>query len=186
MPIKSYSFSTIAFGLVRIERLFMKKWILLLAVFMCFMPMTIESVYADETQTVDISYNELANITFYDDGIMIQEKINCGDILKEPSHVEKDGYRFLGWYIKGTDEKWDFLNPVTNHLDLESRFEKIKTEPEKEDTKKDETKKREEKKTSSKSKGVNTSDKTYVACFGTLLVVSLGSIYFLVRKKRAV
>ncbi len=156
------------------------------------MPMTIEPIYATDTQTTEVSYDEPANVTFYDDGITIQETVYCGELLKEPSHVEKDGYRFLGWFVKGTDVKWDFSAPVTEHLNLESRFEQIKTDPKKEDTdKKEDNKKDESKKDSSStssnkkdSKGVNTSDQTNVIYFGGLVVLSISGIYLLTRRKR--
>lgn len=168
----------------------MKKLILLIAGALCFLLTTIQPVYANDTKTVEISYKEPANIIFYDDGITIQEKVYCGELLKEPSHVERDGYRFLGWYIKDTDVKWNFSDPVTDNLELESRFEEIKKESEKEDTGKKEDKQKNESSpdsssdTSTKNSNVvNTSVQTYATVFGILFVCSLGGICFLIRKR---
>ncbi len=79
-----------------------------------------------EDKSSDITYNAPAKVTLYDYNRTIVYEINYGETLREPSHVSRDDYNFLGWYIKGTNDKWDFATVITDDLDLEARYEKKK------------------------------------------------------------
>ena len=140
----------------------MKRLLLLGLGALCVLPMSIEPVYA-ETKTVEIGYSVDAKVVLVDGNVTIEADVKCGEAMKEPSHTDKNGYRFLGWYIKGTNTKWNFADPITEDLSLETRFEKIKSEDEdkKDDTDKSDSKN--ESKDDSKSdsdKDKDTSDKT--------------------------
>lgn len=135
----------------------MKRLLLLGLGALCVLPMNIEPVYA-ETKTVEIGYSVDAKVVLVDGNVTIEADVKCGEVMKEPSHVNKDGYKFLGWYIKGTNTKWNFSDSITEDLSLETRFEKIKTDDEdKKDDKGDSDKKDD---SSDSDKDKDTSDKT--------------------------
>ena len=49
--------------------------------------------------------------------------VKHGDKLEKPEDPQKEGYRFVGWYVN--DEEFDFTKPVTENLEIVARFEKI-------------------------------------------------------------
>lgn len=52
--------------------------------------------------------------------------VEAGEAVKEPAPApEKEGYRFLGWYLG--EEKFDFSTPVTAPLCLKAKWEKLYT-----------------------------------------------------------
>lgn len=55
------------------------------------------------------------------------DDIHVGDLIKEPEIPEKEGYLFLGWFDEETGEKWDFSKPVTKNITLVPKYEKIKS-----------------------------------------------------------
>lgn len=80
-------------------------------------------VHADDTRDVDVVYSVRAQIVFVNDNITIIEKIQVGAKLKEPSHIEKPGYEFVGWF--NGDVKWDFDKPIEEGMSLTARYKKI-------------------------------------------------------------
>ncbi len=124
----------------------MKKILCLMVGACCVLPMTIEPIQADG-KSVNVGYSVDAKVTFLDEGVTIEADVKCGQAMKEPSHIDKKGYKFLGWYIKGTDTKWDFSQAVTGDLSLETRFEKetIPTPVDPDDSKKDDEDKKDDK-----------------------------------------
>ncbi len=76
-----------------------------------------------EGKNTDVIYNVKAEITFNNQNIVITEKVSAGDKLSEPSHIDIDGYIFLGWFVD--NHRWDFDNDVvTNHTTLTAKYKK--------------------------------------------------------------
>ena len=91
---------------------------------------TAETVYNfTENKTATAVFYALATV----DGVA--KRVNLGTKLEKPADPTKEEtashtYAFDGWYIKGTDTKWDFENDVVNaDVEIEARF--IETEKEK-------------------------------------------------------
>lgn len=86
--------------------------------------MTISCVNAEEpedTKSMTVTYICPANITFEGEGQTFQMSIQVGQKLEEPSHPNKEGYIFDGWYLD--DHKWDFNNDtVENHMTLVAKY----------------------------------------------------------------
>ena len=79
-----------------------------------------------EGKNSTIIYDVKAEITFNNENIVINEKVSAGEKLIEPSHIDFDGYTFLGWFVG--DHRWDFANDVvTNHTTLEAKYKKNET-----------------------------------------------------------
>ena len=77
-----------------------------------------------QNSNVEVSYNIQANVKFVDESTIINEKVNRGEKLIEPSHKEKKGYVFLGWFNNG--ERWDFANNfVTSHVTLNAKYKAV-------------------------------------------------------------
>ncbi len=77
-------------------------------------------VFAQDKNTI-ITYDVKAEITFNNQSIIINEKINAGDKLLEPSHIDINGYTFVGWF--NGEHKWDFnTDVVTNHTTLIAKY----------------------------------------------------------------
>ena len=55
-------------------------------------------------------------------GTFSSEEVKDGKTATEPTDPTKAKRTFEGWYIKGTDEKFDFNTPVTKDIDLEARW----------------------------------------------------------------
>lgn len=74
----------------------------------------------------NLTYSIPATICMYfEDGLYQYETVKVGTLLKEPTAPDIEGYIFEGWYIVGTDQKWDFSQPVESNLELEARYSKI-------------------------------------------------------------
>ncbi|MDO4963607.1 MAG: InlB B-repeat-containing protein [bacterium] len=70
---------------------------------------------------VDVTYNIPANISFNNKDIIINEKVNVGEKILEPSHIEISGYEFLGWFLD--DKKWNFDEDVVReHMTLKAKY----------------------------------------------------------------
>lgn len=79
-----------------------------------------------QSNKVEVSYNIQANVNFVDKPVVINEKVNNGEKLLEPSHQGKTGYIFLGWFNNG--KRWDFENDiVTSHLSLTAKYKEENT-----------------------------------------------------------
>lgn len=78
----------------------------------------------DDTKTTTVKYSVSATITFvFQDGEYIYKNIKVGEKLKEPSHEEIEGKKFLGWYNEETGEYWDFNDPIENSMTLVAKYE---------------------------------------------------------------
>lgn len=65
-------------------------------------------------------------ITFYnEEEIYLQYEVYENSSLEEPEEPNKEGYKFIGWYLNLEDEttKWDFKNEVTGHKNLYAKWE---------------------------------------------------------------
>ena len=100
----------------------MKKKLLLILIIVFVFPVF---VFA-EGKNSTVIYDVKAEITFNNENIVINEKVSAGDKLIEPSHIDFDGYTFLGWFAG--DHRWDFANDVvTNNTVLEAKYKKNET-----------------------------------------------------------
>lgn len=71
---------------------------------------------------------KIYNVKF-DSGSSIESaKTDENGYIKELSTPEREGYRFLGWYLG--EEKFDFSKPVTKNMILVAKWEKEDTEEE--------------------------------------------------------
>ena len=99
-----------------------KLFLLLLSV--CIIPVCVTAVTYDQNTTaidVKVCYVFPANVVFKNEDISIEEKIEVGEKLIEPSHLAIDGYIFSGWYYN--DKKWDFENDVVKeHMTLIAKY----------------------------------------------------------------
>ncbi|MBR2894172.1 MAG: InlB B-repeat-containing protein, partial [Oscillospiraceae bacterium] len=68
-------------------------------------------------------------VTFESNGGTSVEKQEVTENGKaaEPTAPTKDGYEFLGWYVEGAEEKYDFDTPVTGNLTLTAKWEQSQT-----------------------------------------------------------
>lgn len=97
----------------------MKKTILSVLIIFFSFPILVNA----KDNNITITYDVKAEITFNNQNIVINEKISAGDKLLEPSHIEMEGYTFLGWF--DGEHKWDFDNDVVNnHTTLIAKYEK--------------------------------------------------------------
>ena len=66
------------------------------------------------TVTFDLGY----------DGVSPPEKIEIedGSVLSPVENPARDGYRFDGWYLKGSNVKYDFSLPVVSNIVLEAHW----------------------------------------------------------------
>lgn len=74
----------------------------------------------------DHIYTRLRNVkvTFVTDGQEVTEKVTLEDgyRIKEPEAPQKEGAKFLGWYL-GNDEKFDFNSIVTESVSLYAKWD---------------------------------------------------------------
>ena len=81
---------------------------------------TLHSKYEINVYTVSFYHN---NKKYVED-----QKVNYGESAVKPStDPTKEDYNFLGWVIKGTNNKYDFNQKVTQNIELESSFTKKPT-----------------------------------------------------------
>ncbi len=164
----------------------MKKYLIVMMGLFLMFPMTLTTILAEdktEDKSTDITYDAPAKVTLYDYNLTIVYEINYGEVLKEPSHVSRDDYNFLGWYIKGTNDKWNFSTAITDDLELEARYEKKKKD--------DDSKKSSSTTTTDSSNSyqmvstdVISTSKEYFIPLGTTLVIGSLCILLTARKKK--
>lgn len=82
----------------------------------------------DNFQTKSVSTKIMvivpAKVVFQNEDKVISEEIQVGQKLKEPSHIEIEGYNFDGWY--DGEHKWNFEDDVvTDHLTLIAKYKEI-------------------------------------------------------------
>ena len=97
-----------------------KKILMLLLLGLMIVPMQVK---ADDSQETDVVYTVDARIVFKINGREIIQFVKTGDKLNEPSHDEINGYIFKGWYFE--DTKWNFDDPVNEHMTLVAVYDKV-------------------------------------------------------------
>lgn len=104
----------------------MKRKILILISMMLFLVCIAPAAVFADSKAVEVRYSVSAKIIFVSpDGTQTIQTVDVGDRLKEPSHQNLEGYRFLGWKNAATGEYWDFNDPVAEHMTLTAVYEKI-------------------------------------------------------------
>jgi len=64
-------------------------------------------------------------VTFTNDEKVVETiTVEHGELIDELTVLEKEGYKFLGWYVG--DNKYNFETPVTSNLELIAKWEKNK------------------------------------------------------------
>lgn len=69
----------------------------------------------------------IRNVTFIDsmlDKELETQQVTLGSSVTPPTATEYEEYIFLGWYIEGTDERFDDWGNITDDLKLEARYGK--------------------------------------------------------------
>ena len=86
-------------------------------------------VESSATWTAVFKTKENVYVTFEsDDGVFFGTRLaECGTALSsEPDTPLKNGYRFTGWYVKNTDNKFDFSETLTKDVTCVAHWEEIK------------------------------------------------------------
>jgi uncharacterized repeat protein (TIGR02543 family) len=69
---------------------------------------------------------ETFEVTFYvDDEVYDYQTVAVGDVADEPEDPVIAGAAFLGWFLEGAIEPFDFETPITQDLDLHALFEPV-------------------------------------------------------------
>ena len=73
--------------------------------------------------TLNANFKIACTVTFDTDGGTAVAPITVaqGEAVNKPL-TSKSNYRFDGWYISGTDTKWNFSDPITENLVLKAKW----------------------------------------------------------------
>ncbi len=73
-------------------------------------------------------------VTFNTDGgsKVSSVKVNENEKVTKPTNPTKKGYKFLGWYLN--NKSYNFSTKVTSDITLKAKWEKVKTDDQKEET----------------------------------------------------
>lgn len=82
-------------------------------------------VQAEDSQSVPITYSVSAKIKLDCNGIVNWMDVDVGQRLSVPNHLEREGYRFVGWMNETTGKMWNFDDPVDENLSLKAVYEPI-------------------------------------------------------------
>lgn len=74
----------------------------------------------EETHMVTLDANDGSDV-------VEKEIIDKGNLVK-PEDPEREGYEFMGWYVVGEDEKFDFDREITSDMKIEARWKAIEKE----------------------------------------------------------
>ena len=61
--------------------------------------------------------------------------VENGGLVPKPDVEGRDGFVFAGWFVSGTDEEWDFADPVHGDMEIYAKWEAVETETEVEEYK---------------------------------------------------
>ena len=77
------------------------------------------------SQSTEVTYCVKASVKFVDSDATNIIYVEAGSKIAEQPHTDRKGYKFLGWYIDGTDTLWDFNDLVKDNMVLVARYEKL-------------------------------------------------------------
>lgn len=84
-------------------------------------PVAQQTIAADGSTVVEIRYDRARHTVSFDSkggSAAAGQTVKYGAQAKKPSDPTKEGSTFLGWYIAGTFNKFDFNTPVTEDIQL--------------------------------------------------------------------
>jgi len=108
----------------------LKKIIVSALAVIAVLQMTPNRLYAEDdsnTKTFYVSYTVMAHVSFLNGDIEFSQDVIPGEPMNEPSHLQIDGYEFVGWFLN--DQLWNFADPVREHMSLTARYKEIKDTP---------------------------------------------------------
>lgn len=104
----------------------MLKKILVLAFALVPWLFTISTVYAaEDSQSVPVVYHVNPVVTIKDWDTTSTVQLEMGQKIREPSHIDKNGYRFLGWRDARTGAYWNFNNEINENITIIAEYEKL-------------------------------------------------------------
>ena len=104
----------------------MLKKILVLAFALVPCLSTISTVYAaEDSQSVPVVYHVNPVVTIKDWDTTSTVQLEMGQKIREPSHIDKNGYRFLGWRDVRTGAYWNFNNEINENITIVAEYEKL-------------------------------------------------------------
>lgn len=104
----------------------MLKKILVLAFALIPCLFTISTVYAaEDSQSVPVVYHVNPVVTIKDWDTTSTVRLETGQKIREPSHIDKNGYRFLGWRDARTGAYWNFNNEINENITIIAEYEKL-------------------------------------------------------------
>lgn len=104
----------------------MLKKILVLALVLVPCLSTVSTVYAaEDSQSIPIVYKVNPVVTIKDWDTTSTVQLEMGQKIREPSHIDKNGYRFLGWRDARTDAYWNFNNEINENITIIAEYEKL-------------------------------------------------------------
>lgn len=87
---------------------------------------TISTVYAaEDSQSVPVVYHVNPVVTIKDWDTTSTVQLEMGQKIREPSHIDKNGYRFLGWRDVRTGAYWNFNNEINENITIIAEYEKL-------------------------------------------------------------
>lgn len=87
---------------------------------------TISTVYAaEDSQSVPVVYHVNPVVTIKDWDTTSTVRLEMGQKIREPSHIDKNGYRFLGWRDARTGAYWNFNNEINENVTIIAEYEKL-------------------------------------------------------------
>lgn len=87
---------------------------------------TISTVYAaEDSQSVPVVYKVNPVVTIKDWDTTSTVRLEMGQKIREPSHIDKNGYRFLGWRDARTGAYWNFNNEINENITIIAEYEKL-------------------------------------------------------------
>ena len=103
-----------------------KRLMIYVFVLFAFCTLSANKVFAEDesnSKTVYVAYTIKAHVSFINGDSEFTIDVLPGDRVSEPSHLQKDGYEFIGWF--NDDVLWNFDDPVSNHMSLIAKYRKI-------------------------------------------------------------
>ena len=71
----------------------------------------------------EIPAADIYTVTFTGEGVDLPaQTVYKGDKAQKPTDPEREGYRFLGWFLGEAEEPFDFSTPITSDITLTARW----------------------------------------------------------------